>query len=491
MENQQQSLSVSEVTIDRVLSHYLWNTSVPPRREDMQSAATDANRMPINIDATSYMQNGAGRYASAVDFQMFEKFFTEKNLPAKLQPYSFTEIVDLIYHKDDAARVKRLPDSENGFTVPISQYFQDMASSDYTERAFIFGSTQVTVTKADIDKLQFFVRPDGSREIRNLRITPKDDNFDFIGGSSSQDALKMMVDTVNAEFKTAIDPEGIGRTVPLKYTGTEELPFTNITDKDFSRLKEKKAEQKKSDIDLLIRDRGFPLIEETGELFQKLTSSPALYETSPLGRLREIRHNLDDQLREIRRNLDDQLREIRRNLDDQLREIRRNLDEMYEMYQKTRDLIEKDPNMMSLDERNERDQYAADIDKPTALTIEDMPQNAQKIYHQGKQIFADFCAQKNIAYDANSLDNIAMSLASVAYKNKMSGVSLININDNGKVSVGHRAPGLIMASVDMWEAAKTPVEESLSQIQQTAQQIEYEEQQKQIVQSQSHGARIS
>ena len=43
----------------------------------------------------------------------------------------------------------------------------------------------------------------------------------------------------------------------------------------------------------------------------------------------------------------------------------------------------------------------------------------------------------------------------------------------------------------MWEAAKTPVEESLSQIQQTAQQIEYEEQQKQIVQSQSHGARLS
>ena len=458
MENQQQSLSVSEVTIDRVLSHYLWNTSVPPRREDMQSAATDANRMPINIDATSYMQNGAGRYASAVDFQMFEKFFTEKNLPAKLQPYSFTEIVDLIYHKDDAARVKRLPDSENGFTVPISQYFQDMASSDYTERAFIFGSTQVIVTKADIDKLQFFVRPDGSREIRNLRITPKDDNFDFIGGSSSQDALKMMVDTANAGFNTAIDPEGIGRSVPLVYTDTDKLPFVNITDKDFSRLKEKKAVQMMLDMCLLIRDSGFPLIEETGELFQKLMDSPALEETSPLG---------------------------------QLREIRRNLDEMYEMYQKTRDLIEKDPNMMSLDERNERDQYAADIDKPTALTIEDMPQNAQKIYHQGKQIFADFCAQKNIVYDANSLDNIAMSLASVGYANNMQDVSLINIKDNGEVLIGHKAPGLIMASVDMWEAAKTPVEESLSQIQQTAQQIEYEEQQKQIVQSQSHGARLS
>ena len=78
----------------------------------------------------------------------------------------------------------------------------------------------------------------------------------------------------------------------------------------------------------------------------------------------------------------------------------------------------------------------------------------------------------------NDVDKIAMSLTSAYYPNNMQDVSLFNINDNGKVSVGHRAPGLIMASVDMWEAAKTPVEESLSQIQQTAQRIEYEEQQK-------------
>lgn len=457
MENQQQSLSVSEVTIDRVLSHYLWNKSIPPRREDMQSAETDANRMPINIDATSYMQNGAGRYASVVDFKMFEKFFTEKNLPAKLQPYSFTEIVDLIYHKDDAARVKRLPNSKNGFTVPISQYGIDTSSSDYVERAFIFGSTQVTVTKSDIDKLQFFVRPDGSREIRNLRITPKDDNFDFIGGSSSQDAsgrmLKMMVDTANAGFKKAIDPKGIGRSVPLVYTDTDKLPFVNITDKDFKRLQSEKSNQEKPDI--LMEETGILLLRQGGGLFNKLKKSPALYDKSLLGRWRDIEQNAN------------------------------------EKYQKTRNLIKEDLNKMSLDERNERDQYAADIDKPTALTIEDMPQNAQKIYHQGKQIFADFCAQKNIVYDANSLDNIAMSLASVAYVNNMQDVSLINIKGNGEVLIGHKAPGLIMASVNMWEAAKTPVEESLSQIQQTAQRIEYEEQQKQIVQSQSHGARLS
>lgn len=460
MSDSKKSLSVSEVTIDRILSHYLWNTSVPPRRENMQSAITNANRTSVEIDAVDYMKNGAGKYASAADFKMFEKFFNEK-LPAKVQPYSFDEIGNQIYGKKRFEEIKTSmfnPRTGQGFTVSISQYGIDTSSSDYVERAFIFGSTQVTVTKADIDKLQFFVRPDGSREIRNLRITPKDDNFDFIGGSSSQDVSdrmqKWMVDKANAGFNTAIDPEGIGRTVPLKYTGTEKLPFVNITDKDFSRLKEKKAEQEKSDT----QQGKHSFVEEGEELIQKLANSPALYETRLLGLVRDII---------------------------------RNVREMYEMYQKTRDLIEKDPNMMSLDERDERDQYAADIDKPTALTIEDMPQNAQKIYHQGKQIFADFCARKNIAYDANSLDNIAMSLASAGYANKMSGASLINIKDNGEVLIGHKAPGLIMASVDMWEAAKTPVEESLSQIQQTAQRIEYEEQQKQIVQSQSHGARLS
>ena len=406
------------------------------------------------------MKNGAGRYATAADFKMLENFFKASNLPARNTPYSFDEIGNKIYG------IERFNSWKNGFysttpgkgfTVAISQYGIDTSSSDYVERAFIFGSTQVVVTPDDLRKLQFFVRPDGSREIRNLRITPKDDNFDFIGGSSSQDAsgrmLKMMVDTANAGFKKAIDPKGIGRSVPLVYTDTDKLPFVTITDKDFKKLQSEKLNRKISDA--LIEETGIPLFRQGGGLFNKLKKSPALYDKSLLGRWRDIEQNAN------------------------------------EKYQKTRNLIKEDLNKMSLDERNERDQYAADIDKPTALTIEDMPQNAQKIYHQGKQIFADFCAQKNIVYDANSLDNIAMSLASVAYVNNMQDVSLINIKGNGEVLIGHKAPGLIMASVNMWEAAKTPVEESLSQIQQTAQRIEYEEQQKQIVQSQSHGARLS
>lgn len=73
----------------------------------MQSAITNANRTSVEIDAVDYMKNGAGKYASAADFKMFEKFFNEK-LPAKVQPYSFDEIGNQIYGKKDLKKLKLL-----------------------------------------------------------------------------------------------------------------------------------------------------------------------------------------------------------------------------------------------------------------------------------------------------------------------------------------------------------------------------------------------
>ena len=57
------ALKVSEVSVDKVLSHYLWNAAIPPKKEDMLTAATSTERKPIHIDATDYMKNGANQYA--------------------------------------------------------------------------------------------------------------------------------------------------------------------------------------------------------------------------------------------------------------------------------------------------------------------------------------------------------------------------------------------------------------------------------------------
>ena len=154
-----------------------------------------------------------------------------------------------------------------------------------------------------------------------------------------------------------------------------------------------------------------------------------------------------------------------------------------------------DPYWRFAQDENEREQsyqYAqADIAKP-ALRIEDMPQYAQNIYHQGKECFVDFCRHENIPYREEDLDRIGMSMAAAGYAQGLRGVSLIDVNERTReISIAHESPDLNEAVVNMDKAAVTPTAESLNQIQQTAQQFEYETQQRQLAQSQSRGMMIS
>ena len=126
------------------------------------------------------------------------------------------------------------------------------------------------------------------------------------------------------------------------------------------------------------------------------------------------------------------------------------------------------------------------------LNIEDMPQYAQNIYHQGKECFVDFYRHENIHYREEDLDRIGMSMAAAGYAQGLRGVSLIDVNERTReISIAHESPDLNEAVVNMDKAAVTPTAESLNQIQQTAQQFEYETQQRQLAQSQSRGMMIS
>ena len=395
------------------------------------------------------MKNGAGRYATAADFKMFENFFKTSNLPARNTPYSFDEIGNKIYG------VERFNSWKNGFysttpgkgfTVAVSQYGIDTSSSDYVERAFIFGSTQVVVTPDDLRKLQFFVRPDGSREIRNLRITPKNDNFDFIGGSSSQDVSdrmqKWMVDTANSVFNSALDPKRIGRSVPLVYTDTDKLPFVNITDKDFKKLQSEKSNRKISDT--LIEETGIPLLLQSRGLIDKLKKSPALYDKSLLGRLRDIEQNAN------------------------------------EMYPKTRDLIKKDPNMMSWNER----------DEPYRHTQLSFSSDVQRLHEKARILLTELNQRENIHQSPTEFANTAAFITVAMQKAKMTDADVIGRMD-GKLHIIHDTLKLDVAIVDPHKAAQTPVADSVAQSKQTEQQFEYETQQRQLAQSQSRGISIA
>ena len=147
-------------------------------------------------------------------------------------------------------------------------------------------------------------------------------------------------------------------------------------------------------------------------------------------------------------------------------------------------------------EQQERPQYAhlyQQMDSAKSYpNIEDMPQYAQHIYHQGKECFVDFCRHENIHYREEDLDRIGMSMAAAGYAQGLRGVSLIDVDERTReISIAHESPDLNEAVVNMDKAAVTPTAESLNQIQQTAQQFEYETQQRQLAQSQSRGMMIS
>ena len=147
-------------------------------------------------------------------------------------------------------------------------------------------------------------------------------------------------------------------------------------------------------------------------------------------------------------------------------------------------------------EQQERPQYAhlyQQMDSAKSYpNIEDMPQYAQNIYHQGKECFVDFCRDENIPYREEDLDRIGMSMAAAGYAQGLRGVSLIDVDERTReISIAHESPDLNEAVVNMDKAAVTPTAESLNQIQQTAQRFENEEQQKQYAQSQSRGMSIA
>ncbi|QMT36029.1 calcium-binding protein [Neisseria wadsworthii] len=282
MATNQKPLTVDQVTVDRVLSHYLWNSPTPPSCGDMKSRMNRPNnsdREALKIDAVDYMKNGGGRFASAADFGMFQKFFDKSGLAAK--EYTFEEIGNEIYGALKFADLQKTEFSK-GFNTDISQYIKGIKSADYDTRAFIFGSTKVSVTEEDLGKLKFVVKEDGSKEIQNLRITPNDsqENFDFKGGSSKpgfwSKAEKMVVDAANGAFSTIIDPKGIGRTVPFEFANKHELPYETIDANTFRRLQ---AEDKlntfssESIPDFIVNG---PL-QSLAELAAKLAVSPSMY----------------------------------------------------------------------------------------------------------------------------------------------------------------------------------------------------------------------
>ena len=250
------------VSVDEILARYLWNQETAPSPSELvddkwirdASAKGDA----LMIDAQEYMTHGGGRFVSAADFELFKNFFSSEFSAGS---YDFISMWNIL--KPEKPLDPKISNDEKvkKFTRAISQYEVGIGSSDYLTRAFIFGSTGFTI---DFDSIKFVVKADGTKEIQGLKIIPCEDNFDF-------DSSNGVANYFNQDFKKMIDPFGIGRKVPIQFTG--DVSAVTVTDKDFAQLQETKTDRQKVD---------YRIVGETpGVMNFYLTQIKALIKESP------------------------------------------------------------------------------------------------------------------------------------------------------------------------------------------------------------------
>ena len=153
-----------------------------------------------------------------------------------------------------------------------------------------------------------------------------------------------------------------------------------------------------------------------------------------------------------------------------------------EIYRKTREIIDKDPNMMSWNERDEPYQYAQ--------AAGGFSPDVQPLHEKAKILLTELNQRENVYQSATEFDNTAAFITVAMQKAKMTDADVIGRMD-GKLHIIHDTLKLDVAIVDPHKAAQTPVADSVAQSKQTEQQFEYETQQRQLAQSQSRGISIA
>ena len=171
----------------------------------------------FNYDMLEYLTDGAGRYAIPSVFPIVDTFFSLLT-PLPQKSYTASQLqTELGLSNQEFKEASK---------TAIWQYGTDTLSSDFAERAYIFGTTDF---KLDLSNAVFKVDASNNKSITGMRVKTKgDDNFDYIGGSPINNLAKAILEPI-------FDPYKLGRkAVPIKYTtsiqgrefGTTQDPYT-------------------------------------------------------------------------------------------------------------------------------------------------------------------------------------------------------------------------------------------------------------------------
>lgn len=200
-------------TANEIMSLYLYGEEELPVNLVSDSIIRSDTGIEKHINLQEYMSDGAGRFAVGAQFELVKLFFATdlSERPYKQEGYSKSELAEIL----GLGYYGLLLDQED---------WQD-GTDDYTERTFIFGSTEFEIG----DDARFFIEQDGTHHIENFSVVPRVDgvlpeNFDFVGEG-------WITAIANYYGEGVIDPSGIGKTVTFIFDG--EIQKTSYTESDF------------------------------------------------------------------------------------------------------------------------------------------------------------------------------------------------------------------------------------------------------------------
>ena len=166
----------------------------------------------VTYSMKDYMESGSGRYAIPSIFPIVDKFFSSFEIePGNYDtPEEIRDVLDLGDINPDTGRYETFNQSKR---TAIWQYGTDTISSDFPERAYIFGTSDFIL---DFTNARFIVDDNGDRSIIGMKVTLGREDFDFSGGAGPINYLANLV------LNPAFDPYELKRkAVPLKFAATD------------------------------------------------------------------------------------------------------------------------------------------------------------------------------------------------------------------------------------------------------------------------------
>ena len=169
-----------------------------------------------------------------------------------------------------------------------------------------------------------------------------------------------------------------------------------------------------------------------------------------------------------------------------LHKIGKGLSKTREMYHKVRKNNE-DPNQMSWNDKEEQYNFMQTV---ASFNPQSLPPEAQKLFDSVKGHMTAYHEKNGLPIDEEKFQNSVMALTALGTSQGMTNATLFSVQ-RGQYLIGELNPHLNRVGMHINESASIPAVESLNQIQQATRQFEYDEQQKQIAQTQTRGMSLS